>query len=335
MLNPFLLCLTLVTFHFVHSGKKRKKIMGLMRSLLLWSSRNEMLRRMLPRFRFVRSAVTRFMPGEEIDDALGAAQSLREQGIPTIVTHLGENLTHEHEAHTVADHYLDVLDRIKTRGLDCHVSVKLTQLGFDLSDELCASLMEKIIRRAKELGNMVWIDMENSPYVDRTLRLFKQMRTKYDNVGVCLQSYLIRTEADLNALLSVVPSIRLVKGAYAELAGVVFPTKRETDENFFRLSMKLLHAARTNGAAIGIGTHDITLVERIQSAAVKEGITKNSYEVQMLYGIRREEQRRLVKEGFRVRVLISYGSFWFPWYMRRLAERPANVWFVLKSMVVR
>ena len=309
--------------------------MGLMRSLLLWGSRNETLRHTLPRFTFVRRAVTRFMPGEEIDDALQAALELQGQGLPTIVTHLGENLTHEHEAHTVADHYLDVLDRIKRKGLDCHVSIKLTQLGFDLSDELCASLTEKIIRRARELGNMVWIDMENSPYVDRTLRLFKQMRAKYDNVGVCVQSYLVRTETDLDALLPAAPSIRLVKGAYAEPAGVVFPTKRETDENFFRLSMKLLHAARTNGAAIGIGTHDITLVERIQSAAAEEGIAKNSYEVQMLYGIRREEQRRLVGEGFRVRVLISYGSFWFPWYMRRLAERPANVWFVLKSMVAR
>lgn len=306
-----------------------------MRSLLLWSSRNETLRRTLPRFRFVRSAVTRFMPGEEIDDALQAALDLQGQGLPTIVTHLGENLTHEHEAHTVADHYFDVMDRIKRKGLDCHVSIKLTQLGFDLSDELCASLTEKIVRRARELGNMVWIDMENSPYVDRTLRLFKQLRAKYDNVGVCVQSYLIRTEADLNAMLPEAPSIRLVKGAYAEPAGVVFPTKRETDESFFRLSMKLLHSARINRVAIGIGTHDITLVERIQSAAAEEGIAKNSYEVQMLYGIRREEQRRLVGEGFRVRVLISYGSFWFPWYMRRLAERPANIWFVLKSMVAR
>lgn len=303
-----------------------------MRSLLLWSSRNEMLRRTLPRFRFVRSAVTRFMPGEEIDDALGAAQSLREQGIPTIVTHLGENLTHEHEAHTVANHYLDVLDRIKRRGLDCHVSLKLTQLGFDLSDELCVSLTEKIIRRAKESGNMVWIDMENSPYVDRTLRLFKQMRTRYDNVGVCLQSYLVRTEADLNALLPVAPSIRLVKGAYAEPASVVFPTKRETDESFFQLAVKLLQAARTNGANVGIGTHDIALVQRIQSAAAAEGMPGDLFEIQMLYGIKREEQLRLVGEGFRVRVLISYGSFWFPWYMRRLAERPANVWFVLKNL---
>lgn len=306
--------------------------MGLMRSLLLWGSRNETLRHTLPKFTFVRHAVTRFMPGEEIDDALQAALELQGQGLPTIVTHLGENLTHEHEAHTVADHYLDVLDRIKRKGLDCHVSIKLTQLGFDLSDELCASLTEKIIRRAKELGNMVWIDMENSPYVDRTLRLFKQMRAKYDNVGVCVQSYLVRTETDLNVLLPEAPSIRLVKGAYAEPAGVVFPTKRETDENFFRLSIKLLHAARTNGATIGIGTHDITLIERIQSAAAEEEIAKNSYEVQMLYGIRREEQRRLVGEGFRVRVLISYGSFWFPWYMRRLAERPANVLFVLKNL---
>ena len=307
--------------------------MGLMRSLLLWSSRNETLRRTLPNFRFVRSAVTRFMPGEEIDDALQAAQNLREQGIPTIVTHLGENLTHEHEAHAVADHYLDVLDRIKRRGLDCHVSVKLTQLGFDLSDELCRSLTERIVRRAGELGNMVWIDMENSPYVDRTLELFKQLRKKYDNVGVCVQSYLIRTDADLNGLLPLAASVRLVKGAYAEPPGIVFPMKRKTDESFFLLSMKLLQAARTSGAKIGIGTHDIALVERIQSAVASEGMSGDLFEVQMLYGIKREEQVRLARAGVRVRVLISYGSFWFPWYIRRLAERPANVWFVLKNLV--
>lgn len=306
--------------------------MGLMRSILLWSSRNETLRTTLPRFRFVRRAVTRFMPGEEIDDALQAAQGLREQGIPTIVTHLGENLTHEHEAHEVAAHYLDVLDRIKKRGLDCHVSVKLTQLGFDLSDELCASLMEKIILRARQHGNTVWIDMENSPYVDRTLHLFRELRARHENLGVCLQSYLFRTDADLNKLLALAPSIRLVKGAYAEPAGIVFPTKRETDESFFQLAMKLLRSARASGAKVGIGTHDIPLVERIHAAASNEEMTKGLFEVQMLYGIKREDQLRLTRDGFRVRVLISYGSFWFPWYMRRLAERPANVLFVLKNL---
>lgn len=194
------------------------------------------------------------------------------------------------------------------------------------------SLTEKIIQRAKESGNMVWIDMENSPYVDRTLGLFKQLRKKYDNVGVCVQSYLVRTDADLTGLLPLAASIRLVKGAYAEPAGVVFPTKHETDESFFQIAVKLLQAARTNGAKVGIGTHDIALVQRIQSAAAAEGMSRDLFEVQMLYGIKREEQLRLAREGFHARVLISYGSYWFPWYMRRLAERPANVLFVLKNL---
>lgn len=304
--------------------------MGLLRNALLWGSRSAGLREFLPRFRFVRAAVTRFMPGEEIDDALAAAEALRQHGISAVVTHLGENLLHESEAEAVANHYLDVLERIQNRGLDCHVSLKLTQLGLDLSEELCSGYLEKIMGRAEEFGNFIWIDMESSAYVDRTLGLFRRLRERHSNVGVCLQSYLYRTSGDLDALLPMAPSIRLVKGTYAEPRHAAYTSKKDVDENYYVLAVRLLHAA--NGAGLGIATHDQVLLERILRAASGPGVPKDSFEIQMLYGIKREQQLRLARDGFRVRALISYGSFWFPWYMRRLAERPANVLFVLKNI---
>jgi proline dehydrogenase len=309
--------------------------MGLSRDTLLWASRNELLRRTLPRLAFVRRAVKRFMPGEEVDDALAATEALRTQGIPTLLTHLGENLTHEHEAIAVRDHYLEVLDRVRQRGLDAQVSLKPTQLGLDLGETLCDGLLASILERARDAGTMVWIDMESSEYVDRTLALFKRARGTFTNVGLCLQSYLHRTPSDLHMLMPLGPSIRLVKGAYAEPKHIAHAEKKKVDDSFFDLAMELLMAAKESGARVGIGTHDVPLIRKIDAAALRAGASRSLFEVQMLYGIRSHEQLQLVKEGFKVRVLISYGSFWFPWYMRRLAERPANVWFVMKSILTR
>ena len=306
--------------------------MGLMRSILLWGSRSQALRTILPRYRFVRNAVACFMPGEDIDDALRAAEALRPYGISAVVTHLGENLQDESEANAVAEHYLDVLARIDERRLDCQISLKLTQLGFDFREGLCAEHLETILRQAKDAGNFVWIDMESSAYVDRTLNLYATMRSKYANVGVCIQSYLFRTATDLERLLPFGPSIRLVKGTYAEPRDVAFRSKRDVDENFYALGMHLLESFPRNRTKIGIATHDLPLIQRIAGSASRKNIPRDAFELQMLYGIKREQQIQLAKDGFRVRVLISYGSFWFPWYMRRLAERPANVLFVLKNI---
>lgn len=308
--------------------------MGLMRNLLLWGSRNQALRAALPRFAFLQRGVKRFIPGEDVEDALRAAESLNPAGISAVLTHLGENLMREEEARDVALHYRDALDRIAKRGLDCHISVKPTQLGLDFSAELCSRHLSGIVQRANELSNVVWIDMESSVYVDRTLELYRMMRTQYPNVGLCLQSYLYRTRRDLDALLPLSPSIRLVKGAYAEPRNVAYRRKRLVDESFFTLAVRLLEARR-DGMRIGIATHDIPLIERIARQISQRGVGKDAFEVQMLYGIKREEQHRLARAGYRVRVLISYGSFWFPWYMRRLAERPANVLFVLKNIFVK
>jgi proline dehydrogenase len=306
--------------------------MGLMRSFFLWGSRSCTLREFLPRYGFMRKAVSRFMPGEDIENALNAAETLRDSRISTIVTHLGENLLDKHEAETVAHHYLEVLERIQKRRLDCHISLKLTQLGLDFSRDICVEHLSNIIERANAVGNVVWIDMESSPYVDVTLAVYRQMRSKFENVGVCVQSYLYRTAKDIDGLLPYFPSIRLVKGTYAEPHTVAFDRKRDVDDNFFTLSLKLLDAARNNTMRVGIATHDMPLLKRVFHNASQQGFSRDSFEVQMLYGIKREQQTALAKQGFKVRVLISYGSFWFPWYMRRLAERPANVLFVLKNL---
>ncbi len=301
--------------------------MGIARDALLWVSRNQKLREALPKYKFIRRSVSRFMPGEEISDALKAAAKLKEIGIRTVVTHLGENVGEEKETVQVTGHYLDVLDRIHAGGLDTHISVKLTEMGLDQNADLCCSNLKSLLEKAASLKNFVWIDMEGSSYTEGTLRMFERARSEFDNVGLCLQSYLYRTREDLNRLLPLRPVIRLVKGAYAEPADIAFPRKQDNDENYFQLMRTLLSEAQT-----AIATHDETMIRRIAADAENKGISRDKYEVQMLYGIRSNLQKRLVQEGFCVRVLISYGSFWFPWYVRRLAERPANVWFVARNL---
>ncbi|HEY4612026.1 MAG TPA: proline dehydrogenase family protein [Bacteroidota bacterium] len=307
--------------------------MNPMRSALLWASQNKTLSERLPRYRFVRKAVRRFMPGETEDDALQAAGKLKTEGFGTVLTYLGENITEMHEAEHVAEHYSAVLDKIHAQKLDCHLSVKLTQLGFDLDQEFCRQKVLALLKKASALHNFVWIDMESSAYVDRTLMLFKKLRSESNNVGLCLQAYLYRTGKDFQDLLQLSPVIRLVKGAYAEPKEVAYPLKKDVDRQYFELSKQLL-AARSNGVQLGIGTHDSVLLGQITRGMETEGHPKNSCEFQMLYGIRTDQQERLVQKGYNVRVLISYGTHWFPWYMRRLAERPANVLFVLKNLFV-
>jgi proline dehydrogenase len=290
---------------------------------------------MLPRYGFVRKSVSRFMPGEQIGDALDAAERLKQSGIPTVATHLGENVGDAGETHKVRDHYLEVLPQIQARGLDTHISVKLTELGLDQDPDLCAANIKSLLDKAASAGTFVWIDIEGTKYTSATLELFQRVRSEHPGVGLCLQAYLRRTAADLEKLLPLAPVIRLVKGAYAEPPDLAFPKKSDTDENFFSIAKKLLEQAKTRGVVPGFATHDVGLIRRIAKEAETMGVARDAYEVQMLYGIRSEAQLQLVREGFRVRVLISYGTFWFPWYMRRLAERPANVWFVLRNITAK
>jgi len=306
--------------------------MALARNALLWVSENRKLRETLPRYQFIRRAVSRFMPGEQLSDALRAAQTLKEKGITAILTHLGENITEASEARGVADHYLEVLERVHEHGLDSYISVKLTQLGLDLSEEMCRENLSVIIDRARAFDFWVWIDMEQSPYVDRTLAIYREARSRYRKVGVCLQSYLYRTGKDLQSLLPLSPAIRLVKGAYKEPSSLAYRKKRDVDANYFRLARLLLEGIRDKGVTLGIATHDRVLIEKVQTEANRLGLSKADYEFQLLYGIQTETQFRLAREGYRVRVLISYGTYWFPWYVRRLAERPANVFFAIKNI---
>jgi proline dehydrogenase len=286
--------------------------MGLARNTLLWISENRKLRQALPKYKFIRRAVSRFMPGEQLNDALAAAERLRQHSINTVLTLLGENVTDEPEARHEVERYVEMLRQINKRGLDTHVSVKLTHLGLDLNEELCVNNLLAIAAEAKALNNMVWIDMEQSQYVDRTIDVYKRVCKDYSNVGLCLQSYLDRTEKDLDNLLPHLPAIRFVKGAYKEPPSVAFRKKSDVDANFFKLTKALMGHVR-KGAKLVVGTHDMELVRATQREAERMGLAKTDYEFHLLYGIQANEQLRLAREGYSVRVLISYGSFWFPW----------------------
>jgi proline dehydrogenase len=307
--------------------------MSMMRSVLLAISENRWMRERGPRLWFVRRAARRFMPGEAFDDMLRAAAELRPLGIDAVFTRLGENVTDAAEAAAVTRHYLEVLDAIASKGIGCEPSIKLTQLGLDLGAEQAYANLRRLAERSHATGHYLWIDMEQSSYADVTLDLTKRLRAEFPRVGVCLQAYLYRAANDLEALVGEGIGVRLVKGAYKEPAELAYPKKADVDENFFRLSVAMLEGlGRKNGFRPVFGTHDVNLITRIRAHAERAGLAARDVEVHMLYGIQRGEQDRLVKEGALVRVLIAYGAYWFPWYMRRLAERPANVWFVLRSM---
>ncbi len=308
--------------------------MGIARTILLWGSENHYLRKNVPKLKFVRKALKRFMPGEQIEDAIKAADEFLQNSIPTVFTHLGENLTNLSEAGQVTSHYLDVLDKLHQNKLKTEISLKLTQLGFDLSVDQTYENFKKIAVKTNELmNNILWIDMEGSDYTQKTIDFYKRIKQEVPNVGLCLQAYLYRTEKDVADLLVLSPAIRLVKGAYKEPANIAFEQKSKTDENYYKLSVQLMKGILLNGGRVAFGTHDIDLISKIENAAAEINYPKENLEFQMLYGIKPAEQLRLTKEGYTIRVLISYGEAWYPWYVRRLAERPANVLFVLKNLL--
>ena len=303
----------------------------MLRNALLWASTNPTMAEKLPRYGFVRKATKRFMPGEERSDALREAGSLAQHGIATTITLLGENLTSLGEADEVVEHYRTSLAEIEAAGLDTEISIKPTQIGLDFGAD---HARDRLSALARATSSPVWVDMESSKYVDPTLEIFRSVRQEAPNVGLCLQSYLRRTLKDLELLLPLEPAIRLVKGAYNEPASVAFAQKGEVDRNFVVLSQTLLRARANGGAGRPVfGTHDPRMIGEVNRIAYELGLDKSRYEFGMLFGIQRAEQQRLARAGHRVRVLISYGTAWFPWYMRRLAERPANLWFVAKQIV--
>ena len=305
---------------------------SLMKHMLLWCSRNRWMSHHLPRPGFIRRAVRRFMPGETLEAALAEAAALRDRGLGTVLTYLGENISDLSEADRVRDHYLEAYAQIAARNLPAEISVKLTQLGLDLSSDRTWEHLRALARRAANDGNFLWIDMESSACVETTLQLYRRLRKEYANVGLCLQAYLYRTNADLASLAPLIPSIRLVKGAYREPTTVAYPRKADVDRNFLAIGRTLLGGIPERVRRVVIATHDTAIIEELIREAKSHGLLNDAFEFHMLYGVNSDLQRRLADEGWRVKTLISYGSAWFPWYMRRLAERPANVWFVARSL---
>ncbi len=303
----------------------------MIRSALLWASTNPFTAGRLPRYGFVQRAVRRFMPGERLADAVPVAEELQADGFRLLMTELGENVDSVAAARAVADGYLTVAETVARRELDCEVSVKPTHLGLEQGLEVCVRHLTDIARSAP---GIVWIDMEDSSCLESTLEVYEAVRSEVENVGLCLQAYLRRTPEDLDRLLPHTPHIRLVKGAYHEPSELAFEKKREVDAAYRKLASRMLRERRAGRMGrVCLGTHDDAMIQDAARVAGELGLPATDWEVAMLYGIRPEAQRSYRDRGVTVRILISYGAQWFPWYMRRLAERPANVGFVLRSMV--
>jgi proline dehydrogenase len=303
------------------------------RDLLLRAAGSRWLQTHLPRYRFVRATVSRFMPGERIEDAMRAADELAAEGISSTFTNLGENVRSAADADEVTSHYLRVLDLIDERGLDAEVSVKPTHLGLDLDAAATYERVRELARRSAALGRHLFLDMESAPYVEPTLDLYGRLLDEFAGTGVCLQAYLRRTPRDLAGLLAAGGSVRLVKGAYREPAEIAIRDRGRIRSVFAKLAVEFLRWG--GGGRLALATHDMGLLADVERRAAAAGFAPDTYEIQMLYGIRAADQRRLARDGHRVRVLIAYGDHWYPWFMRRMAERPANVWFALRNLVAR
>ncbi|MDH3730492.1 MAG: proline dehydrogenase family protein [Acidimicrobiia bacterium] len=307
--------------------------MAIMRNTLLWASQNDFLKKHVPRRKFVQRAVRRFMPGEQIEDALVAANRLSDRGITTTLTALGENITDIAEADAELEHYLGVYKNIERTGTDTEISVKLTHLGLDIDPRRTAEIVDALATRANEADGWLWIDMEASEYVEPTLDLYRRALENHDNVGICLQAYLHRTPKDIEELTPLKAGVRLVKGAYKEPSAIAVNTKSEIDARFLEVGKMLLD--RTADMRVALGSHDVDLLDQLTAYAAGRAIGKDQYEIQMLYGIRVPDQHRYAADGYQMRTLIGYGDGWYPWYMRRLAERPANLGFVFRSIFSR
>ena len=303
----------------------------MLRSLLLYLSNQPQIFRFVRNNRLAKSFARRFVAGETLDEALAAVRALNARGISASLDELGESVTNESEARRTRDTYLGILDRIAESRLDANVSVKLTALGLDISEELCVGLMQDLLERARRYGTFVRIDMESSAYTDRTLRLFEERfyPSYRENVGIVLQSYLYRTAADVQRAIEIKCRVRICKGAYKEPPSVAFPDKKDVDASYVRAMQALMK----QGNYPGLATHDPAIIEQAKSFARANGLTPDRFEFQMLYGVRRDMQEALVDEGWRMRVYVPFGTQWYPYLMRRLAERPANLMFITGNVL--
>ncbi len=315
----------------------------MLRALILYLSGAGWARHAVTRWRFARRTAARFVAGESLDDAIGAVRALEGHGLTASLDHLGEHVTNEAEAHTAAEDYLKILDRICASGVRSNASLKLTQLGLGLDIDLCIANLSRVVRKATECGIFIRIDMEESSTVDRTLAAYRALRAQgLTNVGLVIQAYLYRSQEDVRALLGEGARIRLCKGAYQEPPQIAFPRKADVDKNYDLLASMMIEAAARRGgesssadgrapAHVAIATHDPRRIAFARGLAQQADLPKRGMEFQMLYGIRSDLQRSLAAEGYPVRVYIPYGTEWYPYVLRRLAERPANAWFFVSN----
>lgn len=299
------------------------------KSTLLFLSRHEGLKDFATRFKPFRRMTERFVAGEDIQTAVAAIRELNARGCTATFDHLNEGVTSAPETEGEVREYKRVLAAIEETGIKSNVSIKLTQFGLAFDPELAYRNARAIVEEAARRGNFVRVDMEDSAVTQVTLDIFKRLRSEFDlnTVGIVLQSYLRRTEQDVNDMLAIPARIRICKGAYNEPSEVAFPNKKDVDDNYVRCTKLLLQS----GTYHGIATHDENMIRATKEFAASEGIGKERFEFQMLYGVRRDLQEGLAREGYNVRVYVPYGKTWYPYFMRRLAERPANVWFVMKN----
>jgi proline dehydrogenase len=301
----------------------------MIKRLLLYMSEQPRLQQMATRMEVSRRVAHRFVAGEKISDAVEAVRALNQKGFHSTVDYLGEMVTKKEDAQRATNEYLEALRLIHSNQLDSNVSLKLTQFGLGIEEELCKRNVEEVVKFAAGTNNFVRIDMEGSPYTESTLRIFTALRKQYENVGIVIQAYLFRSEKDIQNALEIRSRIRLCKGAYKEPPEISFKEKSGTDANFVKLMKILL----PSGVYHGIATHDPAMIQATKDFATAQNIAKDQFEFQMLYGVRRDLQDALIKDGYNVRIYVPYGDEWYSYLMRRMAERPANLFFVLKNLL--
>ena len=304
----------------------------LARDFILWLSTKRSVTNALARRGMKNGFARRFIAGETLDEVLSACAILGAQGRTVSLNYLGENVTTPGAANKVFDTYVNLLEQLHARNVRGNISIKLTQLGLVIDRQFCENLAQNIARRARELNRSIEIDMEGSAYTDATLDIFESVQRANGNAALAIQAYLYRSENDLKRLEPLRPKIRIVKGAYREPKNIAFQEKSAVDANFKRLTTLLMEGAARGTFFPAIGSHDPAMAAHAQAEGARLRVSKDKYEFQMLYGIRRDLQDQLSREGHSVQVYVSFGADWCPWFMRRLAERPANCWFVLRSL---
>jgi proline dehydrogenase len=329
LLVPFILALLLASFLIFQFGERW------LRTFLIYLSHAQWARELVSHLSLAKKVARRFVAGETIEEAMAATRALNARGMMVTLDYLGESVTDEAVAASARDEILQLLDQIERSGLDANVSIKLSQLGLRIRKEFALENLRQLLTRAREYGNKIRIDMEESELVDVTLDIYHTVRDDYgfDNVGVVIQSYLYRSEKDVKKLIDEGAWVRLCKGAYAEPPDIAFPEKADTDANYILLMELMLNKkARDNGVFLGIATHDEDIVNAAIEYAHANEIPPEAYEFQMLYGIRRDLQAWLINQGYILRIYVPYGTAWYPYFVRRLAERPANLWFFVSNL---